>query len=131
MQPALLVDLDCDLYTSSEQALRFVLAAGILVPGSYIYLDDIMPWVWRSSSNPAVEQKLAFEQLTNEYELTWDELALNATRRDYVFQRPVLMLKSCGRCRSRHGRSKGDGRGPLAAPACIVPSRTKGAADEL
>ena len=102
MRPALLVDLDCDLYTSSVQALRFVLDAGVLLPGGYIYLDDIMPWVWRSTKGPALEQKLAFEELTAEYALRWEEVPLNATRREYVYQRPVLMLAACGRCR-RHG----------------------------
>ena len=103
MKPALLVDLDCDLYTSSAQALRFVLDAGILVPGSYVYLDDVMPWVWRDTKAAAVEQKRAFEELTAEYALRWEYLPLNATRRDHVFQRPVLMLAGCARCRPLHG----------------------------
>ena len=110
MKPALLVDLDCDLYTSSAQALRFVLDAGVLLPGSYVYLDDIMPWVWRQTKAAALEQKLAFEELTHEYQLLWDEVPLNATRRDYVNQRPVLMLSACGRCR-RHESLSGAGPG--------------------
>ena len=128
MRPALLLDLDCDLYTSSEQALRFMLDAGLLLPGSYVYLDDIMPWVWRDTTTPAVEQKLAFQQLTREYELTWDELTLNGSRRDYSLLRPVLMLKTCGRCRRARGamrRAKGDGSvrdDNLNAPACLAPA---------
>ena len=103
MRPALLVDLDCDLYTSSVQAMRFVLDAGILVPGTYVYLDDIMPWIWRDSTKPALEQKLAYQELTAEYGLEWQEVPLNATRRQYADQRPVMMLHSCARCRpSRH-----------------------------
>ena len=99
MRRALLVDLDCDLYTSSVQALRFVLDTGVLAPGGYVYLDDVMPWVWRDARTPPLEQKLAFQELTTEYELQWEELPLNATRRESVFQRPVLMLAACGRCR--------------------------------
>eukprot|EP00966_Prymnesium_polylepis_P336814 7391763-Prymnesium_polylepis.1 len=40
MRPALLVDIDADLYTSARQALEFLLDAGLLVPGSFIHYDD-------------------------------------------------------------------------------------------
>lgn len=122
MRPALLVDLDCDLYTSSMQALRFVLDAGVLLPGGYVYLDDIMPWAWRDRK-PAVEQKLAFEQLTTEYALAWEEVPLNATRRHYVDTRPVLMLSSCGKCRPAHRRAASSAAG-TAAPNCVAPTST-------
>ena len=66
--------------------------------------------------------------LTREYELTWDELTLNGSRRDYSLLRPVLMLKTCGRCRRARGamrRAKGDGSvrdDNLNAPACLAPA---------
>ena len=113
MRPALLVDLDCDLYTSSVQALRFVLDTGVLAPGGYVYLDDIMPWTWREKGKPALEQKLALEELTSEYGLRWEEVPLNATRRDYVYERPVLMLAACVKCPM----------GPPAAGAAAAASR--------
>lgn len=127
MMPALLVDLDCDLYTSSEQALRFVLEADILVPGSYIYMDDIMPWVWRGkSSQPALEQKLAYDELTREFGLEWEEVHLNATQRQYVHVRPVLMLKRCARCNvHREMRAKRVAMVSASTPAppsCLSPA---------
>ena len=133
MKPALLVDLDCDLYTSSAQALRFVLDTGILMPGTYVYLDDIMPWVWAAGKGkPALEQKLAFEELSTEFGLQWEEVPLNATRRDYVYKRPVLMLTGCARCHAnREARAKrqqadaGGGAPTMASapPNCMVPGR--------
>ena len=140
MKPALIVDLDCDLYTSSEQAMRFVIDAGILAPGTYVYLDDIMPWVWRNDQLPAVEQKLAFQQLTSEYGLSWDHLQLNATRRDFAYERPVLRLAACEQCRARRRDLSAKGKAAAAervqrepalgsveatatstAPDCLVP----------
>jgi len=125
MRPALLVDLDCDLYTSSAQALRFVLEADILVPGSYVYLDDIMPWVWAKDDQPALEQKLAFQELTREFGLKWEELPLNASKREYVYTRPVLMLRSCARCRpSSEARAKRvKAGGADGVPSCLIPAR--------
>ena len=125
MRPALLVDLDCDLYISSVQALRFVLDAGILVPGSYVYLDDIMPWAWHATA-PALEQKLAYQELTAEYAISWEQLSLNASRRERVFERPVLMLSSCGRCRARDKRG-GETRAAadVSAAACIAPGEQR------
>ena len=143
MRPALLVDLDCDLYTSSAQALQFVLDAGLLVPGSYVYLDDIMPWVWADRSGaPALEQKLAFQQATARYGLTWQEVPLNATRRDYVYVRPVLMLVACAKCTARAEMRERRGRAPNAAsghgdapPSCLVPAsereRRRSSGDDL
>ena len=37
MRPALLLDIDCDLYSSSKQALSFMLEAQLLVPGTFVY----------------------------------------------------------------------------------------------
>jgi hypothetical protein len=125
MRPALLVDLDCDLYTSSIQALRFVLDAGVLLPGGYIYLDDIMPWVWRDARGPALEQKLAFREITAEYGLQWEEVPLNATRRDRVYERPVLMLAACGRCR-KHGPAGANGGPTDAMPPACIDARARG-----
>ena len=124
MRPALLVDLDCDLYTSSAQALRFVLESEILVPGSYVYLDDIMPWVWADKESRALEQKLAFQQATSEWGLTWQEVPLNASRRDHAWERPVLMLAGCDKCR-RTNTGGGWASAAVAPvpPACMQPAR--------
>ena len=131
MKPALIVDFDCDLYTSSEQAMRFTLDAGVLVPGSYVYLDDIMPWVWRDTTQPSTEQKLAFEQLTSEYGLTWHELKHNATRREHAYQRPVLRLTACQRCKPRRRDNSAaervtPSRMAVSTPDCVVPRASFG-----
>ena len=123
MRPALIVDLDW----SSIQALRFVLEADVLVPGSYVCLDDIMPWVWAGAKQPALEQKLAFEEATREFGLEWEEVPLNATRRDYVYTRPVLMLRSCARCNNAHRETRANRlaertAAEAAPPACLVPA---------
>lgn len=125
MRPAFLVDFDCDLYTSSVQALRFVLDAGILQPGGYVYMDDIMPWVWRDGKTPSLEQKLAYEELTKEYGLEWDELQIGAQKREMVYVRPVLMLKACRACRPPLGSA---GHAAVAeqgatASMCLTPAK--------
>lgn len=126
MAPALLIDLDCDLYTSSAQALEFVLEADLLVPGSYIYLDDVMPWVWADATTPPLEQKLAFLQASDKWGLGWEEVPLNATRRERVDTRPVLMLTRCDACRRRRAkRAVAEGAADLAPPPnCMVPYDT-------
>ena len=133
MRPALLIDLDCDLYTSSAQALTFALEAELLVPGTYVYLDDVMPWAWADSQTPPLEQKLAFQEVTNAWGLTWEEVPLNASRRDYASTRPVLMAKSCQHCRSRRANNKGGagdaagggGGGRPPPGACLQPAKEK------
>ena len=100
--------------------------AELLVPGSYVYLDDVMPWVWSDAKTPALEQKLAFQQATAKWGLGWEEIPLNATRRDYVFVRPVLMLRKCDACtRRRAKRLAAEGAAGAAEapspPSCMVP----------
>ena len=40
-RPAFLIDIDCDLFSSTKQALTFALEAGLLRPGSFVYYDDL------------------------------------------------------------------------------------------
>lgn len=40
MRPAAYVDIDCDLYASARDALRFMFAARLIVPGTLIGYDD-------------------------------------------------------------------------------------------
>ena len=121
MRPALIVDLDCDLYTSSAQAMRFVLDAGILVVGTYVYLDDIGMKIWRAQNQTSLEQKLAFEEVTSEYGLIWEHLPLVVGRRDDIWERPVLQLVACERCQADAGRHEYHHTTSTDVPNCIVP----------
>ena len=127
MRPAFLVDIDCDLYTSTSQALRWMLDSGLLVPGSFIYYDDYNEEAWNISpeKHAYLEERLAHEEITKEYKLRWKPLfrhvfegplpgvswitqwRINGTRSDSrplgkpLHGRdltPVLQLEACGRC---------------------------------
>ena len=122
MRPALLLDIDCDLYTSSKQALTFMLKANLLRPGSFVYYDDysLMDWNWRNTSHPYREERRAHAEVELEWGLTWRHARRivyrgprpeldwirqwnNGSRfhnhwisdRDMV---PVMQLVSCARC---------------------------------
>ena len=74
MRPALLIDIDCDLYTSSKQGLSFMLDAGLLVPGSFVYYDDFTIEDWNKDKPPHREERRAHEEVTKEYGLSWRPL---------------------------------------------------------
>ena len=130
MRPAFLLDIDCDLYTSTVQAMRFMLESGLLVPGSFVYYDDYSVEAWRISnkSHPFKEERLAHEEIRSEFGLKWKPLfthrfagplqgvdwitqfATNGTRLqarpvgELLSPRdmtPVLQLISCAKCQRR------------------------------
>lgn len=76
-QPALIVDLDCDLYISTVQALRWLLKHRLLVPTSIVRYDD-----WQAKSLNATwgkfgslwGQALAHQEASNEFGLEWRDL---------------------------------------------------------
>jgi len=76
MPPALLLDIDCDLYTSTKQALRFMLESRLLVPGTYVYYDDYSVQMWNvpASQHPHKEERLAHQEITTEFGLKWTSL---------------------------------------------------------
>ena len=78
------------------------------------------------STKPALEQKLAFQEATRAWGLRWEEVPLNATRRDYVFTRPVLMLAGCERCRAMRSKRRAEA-GEAPPPACMTPWLERGA----
>ena len=98
MRPAFLVDIDADLYTSTREALCFLLDAGILVPGTFVYYDDIGHWEWRVMDSgdrfplrnatsqeimwkniTHLEERLAHDEVTRIYGLQWRLLTRNLT----------------------------------------------------
>lgn len=101
MRPAFLIDIDCDLYSSAGQALRFVLAARLLVPGTLVYYDDSprAEWVRKmGSTNPMVEgEQRAHLEISKAFGLRWRLLDGNCTSSACGAEfnlRPVLELVS-------------------------------------
>jgi len=68
-QPALLVDVDVDLYTSAVDCLRWMLRSRLLVPGSFVRYDD-----WRTRWQDWGEA-LAHRTVTREHNITWLNVA--------------------------------------------------------
>lgn len=101
MRTALLVDLDADLYTSSAEAIRFMLSTQLLRVGSYVYIDDVnfRPW-FSTLRRSLVEVKRAYVELTREWELEWELLS---SRDQHQHWRPVLVLVKCGKCQASVG----------------------------
>ena len=105
MRPAFLIDIDSDIYTSAKQALRFVLDAGVLAPGTFVYYDDISEFerwtVQRRSSKPDCkdaplsEELRAHQEISLEYGLSWRSLAPLGRYSgpvpglDWILQRPA------------------------------------------
>ena len=130
MPSALLLDIDCDLYTSTKQALRFMLESELLVPGTYVYYDDYSVEHWNVPPNKHayMEERLAHEEITKEFQLEWRTLFKYRTIGDnsgryrgplsgvdWIRQvsnasrwmgkpmspnalNPVLRLEACGKC---------------------------------
>ena len=94
MGPARLLDLDCDLASSTRQALQFMLREGLLRPGSFVYYDDASEKMWTSSK--ASEQTLAHREVSKEYGLTWQMLRCKWPKSWHW--RAVLRLTACQRC---------------------------------
>ena len=77
MRPALLVDIDVDIYTSTYQALEWMIKRNLVVPGTYVRYDD---WPRRpAAAGPAkgtlnYGQALAHHELTAKYGIKWSQL---------------------------------------------------------
>eukprot|EP00798_Chlamydomonas_sp_ICE-L_P016105 gene16105-22247_t len=65
LRPALFVDLDCDLYSSTLQALDWMLSHELIVPGTVIFYDD-----W-THGGPEGQQK-AHKEMMKKYGLTFN-----------------------------------------------------------
>jgi hypothetical protein len=100
---AWLVDIDCDLYTSTLEALDFLVAARVLKRGTFLYYDDISWEAWHSAS-PPVEEKLAHIRFAKKHGLKWRLLPRSPREQTLhrggkaipLHWRPVFLLESCG-----------------------------------
>jgi hypothetical protein len=66
MQPALLIDVDVDLYISAVQCLDWCFAQGIIVPGTIVYYDDVE--VVKADKGGELR---AHAELSEKYKVTW------------------------------------------------------------
>ena len=67
-QPALLVDVDVDLYVSTMQCLSWMIANQLLVPGSLVRYDDFRNMRQRNG------EARAHRELTRAHRITWRNL---------------------------------------------------------
>ena len=77
MKPAFLLDIDCDLYSSTRHALEFMLAAGLLAPGTFVYYDDMSEKQFSGITrlgDAALEEGLAHMEISKEWGLLWRQL---------------------------------------------------------
>jgi len=69
MKPALLIDMDVDLYISCYQCLDWLYANKLIVPGTVIYYDDVS--VVKAHEGGEL---MAHNQLCEKYQAKWKEL---------------------------------------------------------
>jgi hypothetical protein len=126
MRPAFLVDIDCDLYSSTMQALDFMLTMRLLVPGSFVYYDDISDRYLQGAIHrqngfkKPVEEALAHLDITAKWGLKWKSLPTvglypgplggrlswiaqfpNTSKGNWIppeYYPPVVQLISCSKC---------------------------------
>ena len=66
MQPAMLIDVDCDIYEGTVEALEWMLAERLLVPGTVVYYDD-----WQHAHEG---ERKAHVELSQRHRLRWQTL---------------------------------------------------------
>ena len=69
MQPALLVDIDCDIYEGTVEGLEWLIANHLLVRGSFVYYDD-----WQVAGEGEVK---AHGEVTKKHGLQWEDMRLS------------------------------------------------------
>ena len=66
MRPALLVDVDVDLYISTIQCLDWMFSMQLIVPGTVVYYDDVS--VIKADQGGELK---AHEEMTAKYDVSW------------------------------------------------------------
>jgi hypothetical protein len=64
-RPALLVDVDVDLYVSAIQCLRWMFDSGLIVPGTLVRYDD-----WHNNS-PGWGEMKAHDEISADFQVKW------------------------------------------------------------
>ena len=69
MKPALLIDVDVDLYISCVQCMEWMLQQGLMVAGTVVYYDDVS--IVKADAGGELK---AHEELTAKYNIKWRKL---------------------------------------------------------
>ena len=69
MKPALLIDVDVDLYVSCVQCMEWMIQQGLLVKGTVVYYDDVS--IVKADGGGELR---AHEELSKKYNLEWRKL---------------------------------------------------------
>ena len=89
MQPALYVDFDVDLYTSTLQALKWMLSSRLMVPGTLLFYDD-----WDAGGKGG--QQRAHREAMQEYSVVLRDLGIAGPS----LRKAMFEVISIGRSRS-------------------------------
>jgi hypothetical protein len=128
MKPAQYIDIDCDLYVSTKDALGWAFRAGIAVPGTLIGYDDwwVLPCSDGTSRPLEVGEGLAHREIADRFDVEFacvagpcaanNSFARTNQNRDPRFQRcgahgtfgPIFVVVSIGQGRGAHGFATGD-----------------------
>ena len=92
MRPALYVEVDCDLYVSTRQALEWMIESGLIVNGTLIGYDD-----WFAGGRAGGEA-LAHKEVVAKYKLKLKALSPQIYLVRHVARFPVSEV---GRSRSK------------------------------
>ena len=69
MKPALLIDVDVDLYISCIQCMDWMFANGLIVPGTVVYYDDVS--IVKADAGGELK---AHKELTAKWKVEWKKL---------------------------------------------------------
>ena len=69
MKPALLIDVDVDLYISCMQCMDWMFANGLIVPGTVVYYDDVS--IVKADAGGELK---AHEELTAKWKVEWRKI---------------------------------------------------------
>lgn len=79
MRPALLVDVDVDLYVSALQCLEWMLRNGLIVEGTFVYYDDV--GIVKADGGGELR---AHEEVTAKWRIEWTKFSDDLWRVDRV-----------------------------------------------
>jgi hypothetical protein len=95
MRPALFVDIDCDLYISTYQALDWLFTSKIIAPGTLVGYDD-----WCLTKLGVAGESRAHDEIALKHKVTFrcvvgacsDEMMLPGTKHNFHIMRSSKML---------------------------------------
>ena len=68
LRPALLVDVDVDLYASARDALTWLFRSNLVIPGTIVHYDD---WTNLNASDELWGEMRAHREITEEFNVKW------------------------------------------------------------